>query len=189
MAPDGTGTANNNDARNQVMAETLKIVSSSLMGMTVGCAQCHDHRYDPIPQKDYYQIRAIFEPGLNPKSWRVPNSRRITLYTDADRNKAAGWAEAKKADAERQKKIEFFIERTLTWKLEAVPEKDRAGLHQAYRSKRTDPQNAILKKYPSVQISAGSLYLYDREYNGEISKLNTERKKFADKKDNERPPN
>ena len=55
MAPDGTGTANNNDARNQVMAETLKIVSSSLMGVTVGCAQCHDHRYDPIPQKDYYQ--------------------------------------------------------------------------------------------------------------------------------------
>ena len=82
MAPDGTGTANNNDARNQVMAETLKIVSSSLMGLTVGCAQCHDHRYDPIPQKDYYQLRAIFEPGLNPKSWRVPNSRRITLYTD-----------------------------------------------------------------------------------------------------------
>ena len=189
MAPDGTGTANNNDARNQVMAETLKIVSSSLMGMTVGCAQCHDHRYDPIPQKDYYQLRAIFEPGLNPKSWRVPNSRRITLYTDADRNKAAEIeAEAKKADAERQKKIEFFIERTLTWKLEAVPEKDRAELREAYRSKkRTDPQNAILKKYPSVrQISAGSLYLYDREYNGEISKLNTERKKFADKKDDEK---
>ena len=69
-----------------------------------------------------------------------------------------------------------------------MPEKDRAELREAYRSKkRTDPQNAILKKYPSVrQISAGSLYLYDREYNGEISKLNTERKKFADKKDDEK---
>ena len=39
MAPDGTGSANNNDARNQVVAETLKIISTSLMGMTVGCAQ------------------------------------------------------------------------------------------------------------------------------------------------------
>ena len=189
MAPDGTGSANNNDARNQVMAETLKIVSTSLMGMTVGCAQCHDHRYDPIPQKDYYQLRAIFEPGLNPKSWRVPNSRRITLYTDADRAKSAEIeAEAKKADAERQKKVEFFIERTLEWKLEAVPEKDRKELREAYRSKkRDDAQNAILKKYPSVrQISAGSLYLYDREYNDEINKLNKKRKEFADKKDDEK---
>ena len=168
------------------MAETLKIVSTSLMGLTVGCAQCHDHRYDPIPQRDYYQLRAIFEPGLDPKSWRVPNSRRITLFTDADRKTSAAIeVEAKKLDGVRQKKVDFFIDRTLTWKLEAVPEEARKPLREAYRSKkRNDEQNALLKKYPSVrQISAGSLYLYDREYSGEISKLNTERKKFADKKD------
>ena len=186
MAPDGTGNANNADARNQVMAETLKIVSTSLMGLTVGCAQCHDHRYDPIPQRDYYQLRAIFEPGLDPKRWRVPNSRRITLYTDADRKKSAGIeAEAKKLDAERQRKIDFLIERTLTWKLESIPEAAREPVRAAYRAKKRNPeQNALLKKYPSVrQISAGSLYLYDREYSGEISKLNNERKTFAGKKD------
>jgi hypothetical protein len=186
MAPDGTGNANNATARNQVMAETLKIVSTSLMGLTVGCAQCHDHRYDPIPQRDYYQLRAIFEPGLDPKRWRAPNSRRITLFTDADRKKSAEVeVEAKKLDALRQKKVDFFIDRTLTWKLEAVPEEARKSLREAYRAKkRNDEQTALLKKYPSVrQISAGSLYLYDREYSGEISKLNTERKKFAGKKD------
>ena len=186
MAPDGTGNANKAAARNQVMAETLKIVSTSLMGLTVGCAQCHDHRYDPIPQLDYYQLRAIFEPGLDPKSWRVPNSRRITLFTDADRKTSATIeVEAKKLDGVRQKKVDFFIDRTLTWKLEAVPEEARKPLREAYRSKkRNDKQNALLKKYPSVrQISAGSLYLYDREYSSEISKLNTDRKKFAAKKD------
>ena len=181
MAPDGTGSGADNAAgRNQVIAETLKIVSTSLMGMTVGCAQCHDHRYDPIPQADYYKLRAIFEPGLDPKNWRTPSSRRITLFTDADRKKSTEIeVEAKKLDAARQKKVDFFIERTLTWKLEAVPEKVREPLRKAYRSeKRSDEQNSLLKKYPSVrQISAGSLYLYDREYNGEISKLNTERKK------------
>ncbi|MFQ3169488.1 MAG: cytochrome c553, partial [Limisphaerales bacterium] len=63
MAPDGTGSgANNAEAKNQVIAETLKIVSTALMGMTVGCAQCHDHRYDPILQSDYYKLRAVFEP-------------------------------------------------------------------------------------------------------------------------------
>jgi len=188
MAPDGTGSVNNDEARNHVIAETLKVISSSLMGFTVGCAQCHDHRYDPIPQRDYYKLRAIFEPSLNPKRWRVPNTRRVTLFTDTDRAKSAEIeSEAKKIDAERKKKIDFFIERTLTWKLEAVPEKDRKELREAYRApKRNDIQNAILKKYPSVrQISSGSLYLYDREYNAEISKLNTERKKFSKKKDDE----
>ena len=96
------------------------------------------------PQKDYYQIRAIFEPGLNPKSWRVLNSRRITLYTDADRNKAAEIeAEAKKADAERQKKIEFFIERTLTWKLEVVPRRTAPN-----SAKPTALRNAPTRRMP-----------------------------------------
>ncbi len=48
------------------MIDTLKIVSSSLLGVTVGCAQCHDHKYDPIPQADYYRMRAVFEPALDP---------------------------------------------------------------------------------------------------------------------------
>ena len=29
-------------------------------GLTVGCARCHDHKFDPIPQKDYYRIQSVF---------------------------------------------------------------------------------------------------------------------------------
>ena len=73
MAPDGTadGSVDQTAARNDVMAETIKIVSSSLLGLTVGCAQCHNHRYDPIPQADYYRFRAIFEPAYDVKNWRA----------------------------------------------------------------------------------------------------------------------
>src|SRR5262249_35109377 len=46
MAPDGTASpgVDVKTARNQVVADTIKIVSTSLLGMTVGCAQCHNHR-------------------------------------------------------------------------------------------------------------------------------------------------
>ena len=186
MAPDGTGSgANNAAAQNQVMAETLKIVSTSLMGMTVGCAQCHDHRYDPILQSDYYKLRAVFEPALGPANWRTPQSRQISLFTEAERKQCADIeVEAKKLDAKRQAKVDFFIERTLGWKLRKAPEELREPLRIAYKtptSKRTDEHKALLDNHPSVrQISPGSLYLYDREFNDEIAKLNAERKKLAD---------
>ncbi len=182
MSPDGTGSGgiNQNEARNQVVSETIKIVGDSLLGLTVDCARCHNHRYDPIPQKDYYALRAIFEPALDWKSWRSPRGRAITLYTDADRKVAAEIeAKAKIVDAERKKKIDVFIDRTLTWKLKSMPEELRKPLREAYftdSKKRTDEQNKLLKANPSIrQISAGSLYLYDREYRVEIGRLKREK--------------
>ena len=80
-APDGTAGTNNVANRNSVIAETLNVVSTSILGLTVGCAQCHNHRYDPIPLVDYYRMRAIFEPALNVARWKQPGSRVVSLYT------------------------------------------------------------------------------------------------------------
>src|SRR5690606_31356552 len=83
MAPDGTGDSalDRNTASNEVIAETIKIVSTSLLGLSVGCAQCHSHRFDPIPHEDYYRLRAIFEPAYDWKNWLVPSKRLISLQT------------------------------------------------------------------------------------------------------------
>ncbi|MDB6071275.1 MAG: hypothetical protein JWL81_2446 [Verrucomicrobiales bacterium] len=48
--------------RNPWMEETVEHVGKSLLALTVNCSKCHDHKYDPIPQTDYYRLRAIFEP-------------------------------------------------------------------------------------------------------------------------------
>jgi len=110
MAPDGTAIKNDVTARNDCIADTIKIVSASLYGMTVGCAQCHDHRYDPISQADYYKMRAIFEPGFDTANWRSPNGRLITLQTNEEQAVAAKIEdEAKKIDAARLAKQEVFI--------------------------------------------------------------------------------
>jgi len=172
MAPDGTTiapAADQKTARNAVMAETLKVVSSSLLGMTVGCAQCHDHRLDPIPQTDYYRMRAIFEPALDTENWRTPPARLISLMSDAERAKAAEVEkEAKVIDDQRKVKEDEFIEKVLTLELEAKPAELRDPLRTAYRTevkKRTAAQLKLLKEHPNInQLSSGSLYLYDRTY-------------------------
>ena len=175
--PDGTGggAADAELAKNDVIAETVKIVSTSLFGMTVGCAQCHDHRYDPIPQSDYYRMRAIFEPAYDPKNWRTPNSRRISLYTAADRKVAAEIeAEAKKILDERTVKQNEFIAVTFAKELAKLPEKIREQAQKArdtVAKDRTTEQKRLLKKHPSLNVSAGSLYLYDKKSADALTKM------------------
>ena len=170
MAPDGTaaGGIDQEVAKNETIADTINIVTTSLMGMTVGCARCHNHRYDPISQKDYYRLRAVFAPALDWKSWLVPNLRRISLYTPEDvakRNELE--AKAKAAEANRQTVIDKHIARTLYEELFKIEDSIREALKTAFETAtadRTQEQIDLLAKHPNIQnISSGSLYLYSRK--------------------------
>ncbi|MFN7921139.1 MAG: DUF1549 and DUF1553 domain-containing protein [Bryobacteraceae bacterium] len=48
------------EVRQNYLAEVTGATGSIFLGMTLGCARCHDHKYDPIPQKDYYRFQAFF---------------------------------------------------------------------------------------------------------------------------------
>lgn len=49
------------ERRHNVLNEITSTVGSVFLGLQVGCAQCHDHKYDPISQADFYRLRAVFE--------------------------------------------------------------------------------------------------------------------------------
>lgn len=51
--------------------------SSVFLGLTVGCARCHDHKFDPIPQRDYYRLQAIFAPAVNDRVFLDYNPARF----------------------------------------------------------------------------------------------------------------
>lgn len=50
------------DKDHDVATAAVETISTAFMGMTVGCAKCHDHKFDPITQKDFYSMKAIFDP-------------------------------------------------------------------------------------------------------------------------------
>ncbi len=49
-------------SREQWLEDTIKHTSQAFLGVTVGCAKCHDHMTDPISQEEYYRMRSVFEP-------------------------------------------------------------------------------------------------------------------------------
>jgi hypothetical protein len=49
-------------SREKWMQDTVEHTFMAFQGVTIGCARCHDHMYDPVLQKEYYEVRAIFEP-------------------------------------------------------------------------------------------------------------------------------
>ena len=48
------------ETRHEMLSEMTSTVSSVFLGLTVGCAKCHDHKYDQIPTKDFYRMKAFF---------------------------------------------------------------------------------------------------------------------------------
>jgi hypothetical protein len=72
-------------ARADRLDETIQSVSASLLGVTMSCARCHNHKFDPVPQKDYYALAAVFQ-GLEygHRPWRnMPDAAARAARADA----------------------------------------------------------------------------------------------------------
>ena len=183
MAPDPTGDgADTPLARNQVLADTIKIVSSSLLGLTVACAQCHDHRYDPITHTDYHRLRALLEPALDWKNWRQPKDRLVSLYTPAERAAAeAVEAEAKKIDADADARNAAHKDRIFAARLEKLAEPEREQYRAARAvpgEKRTPEQVQLFKDRPELNVDAGSLDLFDMAADKEVKAVREKAKQL-----------
>ncbi len=55
-----------NDNKNDIINDRIDVVCKGMLGLTVTCARCHDHKFDPIPTQDYYSLRGIFDSCIEP---------------------------------------------------------------------------------------------------------------------------
>jgi hypothetical protein len=67
--------------RQEELADMVNTTGTAVMGLTLGCARCHNHKFDPIPQKDYYAIQAVFAGVLHGER---PLREKMTPEREAD---------------------------------------------------------------------------------------------------------
>jgi hypothetical protein len=173
MAPSGISAGGDDPllAYDDFTAEAIKIVSSSFLGLSVGCARCHDHRYDPISQEDYYRLRAVFEPAFAALRQRPPRQRLISLFTDADREKVKQMeAQAKELDELQQELLKPLFEEELA----RLPEEVRIEAREAYETppaQRTQHHRRLLNRYRRLNVTAADLARRDPKAADEFQKL------------------
>jgi hypothetical protein len=98
--------------RLDVIADEIDVLGSAVLGLTMKCARCHSHKFDPIPHRDYYRMLDVFKgaydeydwlkpdvrPGLGPVSQDVLGGRHLPHVTSAERR---DW-EAHNANIQRE---------------------------------------------------------------------------------------
>jgi hypothetical protein len=105
-------------SRNEVLTEMTNVVGAALLGVTLGCARCHDHKFDPIRQKDYYSIQAYFAAAHEKDVPLASADEQAAWKAKADPiekeikalKKAMGEARSEQAKAEFGRKIEAVEE-------------------------------------------------------------------------------
>ena len=139
----------------QTLEDTEAIVGSAILGLTVQCAKCHTHKFDPIPQADYYRMQAVFMSGYRPAQWIPQVQRRLVEATAIqEKDAAATNAEVAKAAAGLKKSLvelrQTFAAKLLADGLAKLPAAIREDVRTSLATdpaKRTDVQKYLAEKF------------------------------------------
>ncbi len=125
-------------AKGETLDDRIDTLSRGLLALTISCARCHDHKFDPIPQQDYYSLAGIF------------NNTDIHDTPLVPKNEAAEWDQQAKAIEDLKKQIKELGQRASKEKRELTDdEKARMQQWEAQLMKR---QKSLPPKYPAAHV-------------------------------------
>ncbi len=147
--------------RYEALFKLVEKVSSSTLGLTVQCARCHTHKFDPIPQRDYYRFLALFTAAYNPTNWLQPKKRNLYTVTKTEQEEIERHnAEIDRSTKDLKKQLAAvrrpYEERLLNEKLKALPETIREETRAALdtpKEKRDEVQKFLFQKFePMLRV-------------------------------------
>ena len=101
--PDESNARQLYQRRQEILNDQTDVIGSVFLGMTIGCARCHDHKFDPIAQKDYYRLQAFL---ADTRADDHHGSRRCWKTIHDHDAKQAVWEEKTKSIRDEMDKLE-----------------------------------------------------------------------------------
>ncbi|MBA61477.1 MAG: hypothetical protein CMJ76_03840 [Planctomycetaceae bacterium] len=149
-APDDTDQDELNilSIRYYVLHRTAESVAQNLLGLTMQCCKCHDHKFEPISQRDYYRFTANFTTAWQPRDWLKPANREIMLLSDSE------IAAIEKEKTAFQSEIDAIVEvgrqELLNRTLMEIPDvirEDVLSAQKIEKDKRNEVQKYLTEKF------------------------------------------
>jgi hypothetical protein len=164
------GNQNVASSRNEVLTERTNIIGSALLGLTIGCARCHDHKFDPLPQSDYYRLQAFVAATFEANVVRASEAERDAWDDKTDEikeqidevkkklKKATGDEELRLAEVVSE--LEAQLPPPLPTICSVAAEYDkRTPIHVLDRGDPEKPQDVVGMRLPGILCGPDALEL------------------------------
>ncbi len=144
----------NDEKRFEEVVDRVNTVSTVWLGLTAGCAQCHNHKYDPISQKEYYQLYAVFN-GAVERDVPAPLAGQIGPYQRA--------LPAYRAERERILRDNGIPELFAAWKQKMLEAMEKPGVRTDWDFQLTEWRAAKDRSDWKLRSPESELTEYERE--------------------------
>lgn len=167
----------------QVLNDTVQIVSTGLLGLTLQCARCHAHKFDPFSQRDYYALQSVLLASFDPKRWEPSEVRGIPLASEAE------LARITEHNQKVDERVAYLNSALATlgqrhrkrWLLEKLPglsslasqdlDQLLAALATAADARSDDQKNLLARSAPGISLSDAELANLDPAYLAEAERI------------------
>ncbi len=148
--PDESNAANLMLRRQELLNDVTDVVGYTFMGMTVACARCHDHKFDPILHKDYYRLQAFFANTRIDDEASLSSNRQKTAYEE----KYARWdAETREIREQMQAILKPARDAFYEERMSRFPEEIQAVIRMDPAQRNPYQWQMALKAAPQVTFT------------------------------------